>query len=382
MLSERETMKALHIGISAVVLVSLAGCGSMGLGSKRIDYRSGAAQVPTLEVPPDLTTPSTDDGFKVPGGEGANVATYSDYSKGGAAAPAARSAVLPEVKGVHLERNGAQRWLVVGDKADAVWPVVKAFFQENGLTIASEDQAAGVMETDWAENRAKIPQDAVRSVLGKVFDGLYSSGQRDQYRARLERAKDGQSTEVYITHRGMEEVLSSDGSTSKWQARSADPEMEAIMLQKLMVRFGGSETEAAVAASSSATVSGAVAVPVVVGGDGKASMVEVFDGSKVLVVNDAFDKAWRRVGLALEQAGMPVEDKDRAKGIYFLRSAEVEHNWTDDLMFWKDAPSERRYRVIVKDGGSSCDVRITDQDGGNDDAAAGMLEKVYKHIGQ
>lgn len=373
-------MKALHIGISTVVLLSLTGCGSMGLGNKRIDYRSGAAQVPTLEVPPDLTTPTTDDGFKVPGTDGASVTSYSDYSKGDATAPVGRSAVLPEVKGVHLERNGAQRWLVVGDKAESVWPVVKAFFQENGLTIASEDQAAGVMETDWAENRAKIPQDAVRSVLGKVFDGLYSSGLRDQYRARLERAKDGESTEVYITHRGMEEVLSSDGSTSKWQTRSADPEMEAIMLQKLMVRFGAGETEAAVAASAAVTAPGVA--PAVVGGDGKANLVEVFDGSKVLVVNDSFDKTWRRVGLALEQAGMAVEDKDRAKGIYFLRSAEAESSWTDSLMFWKDAPSDRRYRVIVKDGGSSCDVRVTDQDGGNDAAAAGMLEKVYKHIGQ
>lgn len=371
-------MKAMHIGISAVVLLSLAGCSSMGLGNKRIDYRSGAAQVPTLEIPPDLTTPGSDDNFKVPGA--ANVATYSDYSKGGDALPAGRSAVLPEVKGVHLERNGAQRWLVVADKAENVWPVVKAFFQENGLTVASEDQAAGVMETDWAENRAKIPQDAVRSVLGKVFDGLYSSGQRDQYRARLERK--GDSTEVYLTHRGMEEVLSSDGSTSKWQARAADPEMEAIMLQKLMVRFGGSEVQAAVAVSGSVPASGTASVAAV-GGDGKASLVEVFDGSKVLVLNDAFDKAWRRVGLALEQAGMAVEDKDRAKGIYFLRSTQPERSWTDDLMFWKDdTTSNRRYRVNVKDGGSSCDVMVTDQDGGSDDTSAGLLEKVYKHIDQ
>ena len=114
---------------------------------------------------------------------------------------------MTQVKGVRIERDGAQRWLVVGDKPENVWPVVKAFWQENGLTIKSEDQAAGVMETDWAENRAKIPQGGIRSVIGKVFDNLYSSGERDQYRVRLERSKDGVSTEIYITHRGMEEVL-------------------------------------------------------------------------------------------------------------------------------------------------------------------------------
>jgi uncharacterized lipoprotein len=60
-------MKALHIGISTVVLLSLAGCGAMGLGSKRIDYHAGAVQAPSLEVPPGLTSPGSDDRYKVPG---------------------------------------------------------------------------------------------------------------------------------------------------------------------------------------------------------------------------------------------------------------------------------------------------------------------------
>ena len=139
------------------------------------------------------------------------------------------------------------------------------------------------METDWAENRAKIPQGGIRNVIGKVFDNIYSSGERDQYRARLERGKDGASTEIYITHRGMEEVLSADKNTSKWKARANDPEMEAIMLQRLMVRFGGSEAQAA---SES-------------GPAGAATLQEIFDGSKIIVVNDVFDRSWRRVGLAI-----------------------------------------------------------------------------------
>jgi len=56
-------MKALHIGISTVVLLSLAGCGAVGLGSKRIDYRAGAVQAPSLEVPPGLTSPGSDDRY-------------------------------------------------------------------------------------------------------------------------------------------------------------------------------------------------------------------------------------------------------------------------------------------------------------------------------
>lgn len=368
-------MKVLHIGIAGVALASLVGCGSTNM-TKRIDYRAGAVEVPSLELPPGLDAPVVDDRYKVPGAEGEGVATYSGYTKSGETAQARPAAgVLPTVKGVHLERNGAQRWLVVNDTPENVWAVVRAFWQENGLSLTSEDQAAGVMETGWAENRANIPQDPVRSVVGKVFDGLYASGTRDQYRTRLERGKD--SIEIYISHRGMEEVMSADGNTSKWQARAADPELEAVMLQKLMVRFGG------VAQPAHASTEAAAAAPETdaVGGDGKVSLSEVFDGGKVVVVNDAFDKAWRRVGLALERAGLAVEDKDRARGVYFLRAFAPERSLVDKLQFWKDnEPTDRRYRVNVKDGGASCEVAITDQDGAYDDTAAATLDKLYQNF--
>jgi len=377
-------MKVLHIGIFGIALVSLIGCSSVGLGNKRVDYRSGAAQAPSLEVPPDLTTPGRDERYKVPQGNGESVATFSDYNKGGTGADRGRgaSAILPEIKGARLERNGAQRWLVVSDKPENVWPVVKAFLQESGLTIKSEDQAAGVMETDWAENRAKIPQGGIRGVIGKVFDNIYSSGERDQYRVRLERGaekllaghpKDGASTEIYITHRGMEEVLSADGNTSKWQARANDPEMESIMLQRLMVRFGASETQAA-----SGAVTASESGPV-----GSATLQEIFDGTKIIVVNDAFDRSWRRVGLAIERAGLTVEDKDRVKGIYFLRPAKAESGWMDKLQFWKGSQNvNTRYRVNVKDDGKVCEVSVTDQDGGSDNASRQMIEAIYKNISQ
>lgn len=366
-------MKVLRIGVSCVVVVALAGCGAMGLGNKRIDYRAGAAQTPTLEVPPDLTAPGNDERYKVPQGNGESVATYSDYTKrGGDAAPRA-AAVLPEVKGVHLERSGAQRWLVVNDKAENVWPVLKAFWQETGLNIKSEDQTAGIMETDWVENRAKIPQGGLRSILGKVFDNMYSSGERDQYRARLERSKDGLGTEIYITHRGMEEVLSADRNTSSWKARANDPELEAIMLQRLMVRFGGNEVQA----TNALAANGASATP------GTASLQQIFDGSHLIIVNDSFDKAWRRVGLALETAGYAIEDKDRAKGIYFLQAIKTETGWMDKLQFWKDSEdSSKRYRVTVKDGGASCDVSVVDQNGASDVTTNKIIEAVYKNIDQ
>ena len=367
-------MRVLFIGISGMLLVSLAGCESIGLSGKRIDYRAGAVQVPSLEVPPDLTAPGSDGRYKVPQGDADTVATFSDYTKGNAAQSRRSSAVLPEVKGVRMERNEAQRWLVVEDKPENVWPVIKAFWHENGLTIRSEDQAAGVMETEWAENRARIPEDGLRKLLGKVIDSFYSSGERDQYRTRLERGRDGMSTEIYITHRGMEEVLDGSKTNFTWQLRPKDPEMEAIMLQRLMARFSGSPVQAAAAAAANGKAGDA---PVL---SGVAKLLEMSDGNGVVVINHAFDRSWRLAGLAIERARSVLDDNDTHQGTYFLRPEKAEKDWTDKLMFWKGSNPIKRYRVVVKDKGAACEMFVTDQNGAHDDTSNKMIGSIYKNI--
>ncbi len=384
-------MKVSQMVVSGSVLVILAGCSVVAsMDSKRIDYGSTATPTPKLEIPPDLTTPGSDDRYAIPAAESVGSTTYSAYSKGVAVQARGPSAVLPEIKGVHLDHNATQRWLVVNDQPENVWAVVKAFWQELGLTINSEDQAAGVMETEWAENRAKIPQSRVRSVIGKVFDRAYSSSERDQYRTRLQRSKDGASTEVYISYYGKEEVFSADKTTSKWQALPADPEIEAIMLQRLMVRFGVSETQAASAVT--ATTLEAV-IPPVVAVDattnsmpepaGTSSLRAILDGSTIIVMNDQFDRAWRKVGLAIEGAGLEVEDKDREQGIYFLRPVSIERGWFEKLQFWKSkAESTRQYRVKVKDAGVLCEVSVIGPQGATDTTSKNMTEAIYRSIGK
>ena len=369
-------MKVLQIGVSVAVLFSLVGCSSVG-SDKLVDYGAGAKQLPKLEVPPDLTAPETDDRYKVPQMDGAATATYSDYSKGAVA-----GIVLPEVKGIRMERDGARRWLVVNENPEKVWSVVKVFWRETGLAINSEDQAAGVMETDWVENRAKIPQSAIRDVLGKVLDNVYSSNEKDQYLTRLERGKDGKSTEVYITHRGIEQVYTEDKTSSKWQSRANEPELEAIMLQRLMVRFGASESQASKAVADTKTVisapSGSAPEPA-----GAATLREVSGGNVIITLNDAFDKSWRRVGLAIESAELAVEDKDRQMGTYFLRPIKVQSSWTEKLKFWKQSdPDGKHYRVNVRDGGTVCDVSVTDNDGASSNVTKRLTEEIYKHINQ
>ena len=187
----------------AALAALLAGCSTSMLESKKIDYKS-SGKLPTLEVPPDLTQPTRDDRYAVPDVSPKGTATYSAYvgERAGQARATTVQEVLPKVENLRIERSGNQRWLVVPGTPEKVWPSIKEFWQELGFLIKVEVPEAGIMETDWAENRAKIPQDIVRSLLSTFLDSLYSTAERDKFRTRLERNEAG-STEVYISHRGM-----------------------------------------------------------------------------------------------------------------------------------------------------------------------------------
>ena len=396
-------MKVLQIGFYCAVLASLLSCSTLASDGKRIDYGAAALQVPSLEIPPDLTTPGGDEYYKVPQSPGggqevpapnasassgqtpgstAGTATYSDYSKGGVQNPAA-STLLPTVPGVHMERNNVQRWLVINDKAENVWPEIKSFWQEIGLPVSSEDQATGVMDTRWAENRAAMAQGGSSNGFNQEFSTAHSAGERDQYRTRLERGKDGATTEVYITHRGIKEEFSAAKGTSQWVARNNDPELEAIMLQRLMMRFGVSKVNSSNAVAATNPIATNTTPLNASEPLGLASLREISAGDTVIIVNDAFDRSWRKVGLAIESAGLSVEDKDREKGIYFLRPVKLDRGWLDKLKFWKnDVDTSRHYRVQVKDGGTSCVVSIVDQDGASNKVSKQMLGAIYKHINQ
>lgn len=334
--------------------------------------------MPSLEIPPDLTAPGVQDQYAIPDGSETS-ASYSDFAKGGTTQQArAASGVLPQAKNVHLERSGALRWLVVEEKAENVWPQIKAFWQENGFNIKSENMQAGVIETEWAENRAKIPQGVIRNMLGKVLDNLYSSGEQDMYRTRLERSKDGNTTEIYISHYGKEEVLSADQSSSKWQSRPNDPGLEATMLQMLMAKLGGVAEAKAQADQAQGASAGASAEP------GAALKLQTSaNGSKTILMGEPFDKSWRKVGLALERAGLMVEDKDRVNGLYFLRVAGTakKQGLLDKLAFWRSADSkEMRYQVIVREGSAGVEVSASNGEGASNPESQRIIEALYGQL--
>jgi len=282
----------------------LNACGSL-MDADKVNYKSdGTAKIVPLDVPPDLTQLARDTRYAVPGSS--VLASNMSATQTATLTPTA----VKQFSDVRLERDGRQRWLVVNRSAETVWPIAQAFWKENGFTYTVEEESLGLLETEWAENRAKIPQDLVRRTLGKVLNSLFSSGTRDKFRTRLERNNTG-GVDIYVTHRGMsEEYVDATKTRTIWQATPSDPELEAEFLSRLMIKLG-------VTAEQSKTILLAKAMP--------APQVAIVNnaGISTLALPDSFDVAWRRVGLALDRTGFTVEDRDRAKGIYFVRYVDT-----------------------------------------------------------
>ncbi len=326
--------------------------------ASRIEYKS-ATKGPSLDVPPDLTKPAADNRFAVPERSKRTASTYESARAAERAAPVASAAVLPKVPGAHLERDGSQRWLVVELPPEKVWAVLRDFWQENGFVIKSASPETGIMETDWAENRAKLPLDFIRSTIGRALDTLYSTGERDKFRTRLEPANG--KTEVFISHRGMVEVYTSSAQeNTAWQPRPSDPELEAEFLRRLMLKFAPS---------------GAAATTTAAAGASDRARLASSGGAQVLEVLEGFDRAWRRVGLALDRGGFTVEDRDRAQGLYFVRyiDPEVEGGRVAEKpgflsrIFGSAKPradASRQFRIRVEGSGeSSSRVSVLAADG-------------------
>lgn len=362
---------------------TVTGCSSWNiLESKKIDYKS-SGKLPPLEIPPDLSAINPDDRYTVPDINPQGSATFSAYNQDRAGKPAAgRPNLLPGQDNARIERAGSERWLVVNAAPEKVWPLVKEFWQELGFIINIEKPEAGILETDWAENRAKIPQDPIRNVLSKVIDSLYSTAERDKFRTRLEAGKEAGTTEIYISHRGMYEVLEGGdgGKRTIWEPRPADPGLEAEMLRRLMVRFGVEEARAASLLAAKPGVE-------------QAKLNRATDGQTSLSLFEPFDRAWRRVGLALDRVGFTVEDRDRSSGLYYVRYVDPETDtkketpgFLSKLLFWRSdkapASSQQQYRIKVSEVNNASQVMVLDKSGSAEKSNTGnkILGLLYEQL--
>ena len=346
----------------------LGACAASVDQDKKINYRTTAP--PALEVPPDLVKPPSDNQVTVPAPAPSGGATYSGYSAQLKDPRINQAPVLPPQQNIKVERAGAQRWLVVQGKPEQVWPAIREFFISNGLSIAKENAQTGIVETEWAENYAKAP----RNFISKVF----SPSTRDKFRVRLERGETAGTTEIYLSHRGIVEIVQANSngpSETLWRPRPPDAELEAEMLHLLMAHLGIDNKKAKNLVNSPPSAE-------------RAKLNRDAKNHPILIVYDDLERAWRRVGLALDHVGVPVEERDRDKRLYYVRYVLD----TPDKPGNNKAPGAQqdsaRYQVVLRGAPSMTEVRVLTKDGkdvyagrgGKTDTGEQILSLLYEQL--
>ncbi len=345
--------------LASLMALTVSGCDSIPFMNNTPDYK-GAGRSRPLEVPPDLTSISANDTYTVPGGS----TTYSEFSQG-EETPAVKEKILPTPDSVHLERAGSQRWLVVQAPPEKIWPVIREFWAELGFAVRVENSDTGVMETEWVDP-SSLTKDNKGNYLDKFqgwLDRLNTLANRQKFRTRLDRGESEGTTEIYMSHRAVSDTPDDGkvkvrnrlgefdmGYAPQKQARTiadkerADAEdLDAELLRRLMVRLGVEDQKSRSIMENNTTQL-------------RASLSKATDGTLTLAVNDEFDRAWRRIGLALDRVGFVVEDKNRSNGVYFVRYTDVDidaapktkKGLLDSLKFWGDDKEEKKPEPVVE----------------------------------
>lgn len=300
--------------VLTLLAASLAACAHKKQSLPKLDYQSQNKKIVRLDVPPDLSNPSQGDRYQLPAASLANGAVRaSDLNKKPAGTQVINNnqQVLTQVSNIHMHRDGTMRWLSIGNKqAGEIWPLLKAFWQEQGFTIEREEPAIGLMQTSWAENRAKLPNDAIRGLFEKVgLGGIYSSGERDMFTIRLERNAQG-GTDVFFSQKGMKEVYTSkDNDSTAWQPRPNEPELEAAFLARFMQYLGADEQQ--------------VKTEITAQKQQDQSVLAKQVGNQIILAGTQ-DRNWRRISLALDRIGLNVLGENTGKHAFLVEIAPAE----------------------------------------------------------
>jgi outer membrane protein assembly factor BamC len=361
----------LNFAALAIAAVLVAGCSAPD--PHAIEYKSTEkTREPSLAAPPDLTAQVPDQRLAAPSSGETSLSSLTQTEKTApTAAPA--DAVLPSMPGVHLQRDGNERWLVVeAQDSQQLWPQLRKFWQQQGFLLVVETRKAGVMETDWNEKRPSIDAGFVRNFIGKSLDSAYTAASRYKYRTRIEAGPDG-STYVFISERGLTEQLTgSNNENREWVAAPNDPTLEVEFLRRLMQTISYNKTSGQTvpdepsAASDSAAAS---AVPAA-GAEKEATATGAESAVSELNIPAAYDRAWLAVGVALDRASFTVDDRDRTKGLYFIRYVDPNDHTSEEQGFWSQLfhghtdKVAKQYRINVRAlTESSTRVAVVDETG-------------------
>jgi len=283
----------------------------LALGEVKINYYSDKS-VTSLEIPPDLTTPSYQNSFRL--SEYANVdentvnLTNKNINEN-------EGEVLPEITDIKVIKSGTRKWLLVEKDSETVWNLSKDFLKQSGFAIKKSNKKIGIMETDYLENKPVIPGQSlglIRSFFANTIDNVsYTLPSVDSYRLRVEPV-DKKNTQVYLTLSSMREVVQGSGKTEStiWESKERDVGLETEMLYKLMVYLGSDSAKAKeriLSAKENRKV--------------KVTVLEGINGYSKMVFNLNFIETWDNLAWAIDQLNLELEDRDIKEKSFYLRAA-------------------------------------------------------------
>ena len=360
----KQYTNLLVIILITFILVACDTMSSVGdsFAGRKVDYKKQSRNIESLEVPPDLTTEKFDELMVVRDiNTGGGSSSFSNYARERQGTQSNLDKVLPKQENIELVREGDDvRHLVITGSKEQTWEKMREFWLNSGMLIKRENPQTGILETEWAENRADIPQDFIRSALSYVMESFYSAGTRDKYRVRIERDVQPGKIDLYLTHYGMEEVIESETTERTiWKPRPRDPELEAEMLGRMMVYMGVEEQKAKTMLARSETQK-----------IERATISRNDLGNSRLVVRETFPRAWRRTGVSLDRINFVVEDRNREEGIYYVQYAdplaEEKGGFFSSLKFWGDKPDavdKSKYQIKLFPRGDDTVVIVLDSNG-------------------
>ncbi|MFM0172007.1 outer membrane protein assembly factor BamC [Paraburkholderia sediminicola] len=355
----------------AVMLMAgglVAGCGTSS--PTKVDYKSDSkSKQVSLAVPPNMIDETADQRSLPPQGGETSLSTLKQVQ---AQAPSANSVVVaPAVNGMHIQRDGTESWLVIDNKApDQAWAQIRRFWQEQGFLLVVDQRDKGVMETDWNETHAQINEGLIRNTLSKAMGNSYVTSERNKYRTRLETAPNG-GTYVFISQKGMREALTgTNNDSSTWVAKPNDPGLEQEYLKRLMAALALADSRTKPADAQNADLSaGAQTAPNAATAGAKsaaaataaqnvalsaqqpmpdadsANNTDAQLSSTELTLGEPYDRAWLRVGLALDRSNFTVDDRDLTRGLYFVRYVDPKDMTSAEQGFWSQVFHGKKEKV-------------------------------------
>lgn len=294
--------------ICLFALIFCGACASDGTINAQAEYEQATPRPSSeLIVPPGLISPDVNSNYKM---------LYLS--------PEQNTYQLDKVTNMHIMQGGSERWLVIKNKnVNQVFPTMIAYLKQQGVHIKYQNQSIGLIQTDWFDKNNVAKTSTVHQFFEWIGLSHGMNALPSLYTFRVNLWQNKNDTQIFVTDYQMnvvptdvipaskQDIKTESGVASKtWMSVPPNPQLELDFLMQFMafVKLGPDEIK-----PNTITLENVATLPST---EPKVAR-DKLNGS-TLILNDSFDRAWWRTGLALERVGLGVADKNRSLGEFYV----------------------------------------------------------------